>query len=118
MPRLHAFAAALLALSVTQAHAAGAVSDPLTGEWAAMGLSPVVVGTPDARHQVQVTLPDELHNYVPHQVTLVPHGKDSLQSLGHDPLVTLQLVSANSATLTVKGTKPGQTVNLPLSRND
>ncbi|MFW7269311.1 hypothetical protein ACMAUO_15265 [Gluconacetobacter sp. Hr-1-5] len=117
MPRLQALAAALLALSVSQAHAAGTAS-PFTGEWAAMGLSPVVVGAPDAHHQVQVTLPDELHNYAPHQVTLAPHGKDNLQSLGHDPLVTLQLVSANSATLTVKGTKPGQMVNLPLSRNN
>lgn len=118
MPRLHSLAAAaLLAFSVTQAHAAGTAS-PFTGEWAAMGLSPVVVGAPDAHHQVQATLPDELHNYAPHQVTLAPHGKDGLQSPGLDPQVTLQLVSANSATLTIKGTKPGQTVSLPLSRND
>ncbi|MBB2203755.1 hypothetical protein [Gluconacetobacter takamatsuzukensis] len=115
MPRLYAIAAALLALSATQARAA---ASPFTGEWAAMGLSPVVVAAPDAHHQVQVTLPDELHTYAPHEVTLAPHGKAELQSPGHDPLVTFQLVSANSATLTIKGTKPGQTVNLPLSRND
>lgn len=115
MPRLY-LAAALLALSATQAHAAAA--NPFTGRWAAMGLSPVVVAAPDAHHQMQVTLPDELHNYAPHQVTLAPHGKNELQSLGHDPLVTFQLVSANSATLTLKGTKPGQLANLPLSRDD
>ncbi|GBQ22927.1 hypothetical protein ACLRDC_06650 [Gluconacetobacter sacchari] len=114
MPRFYALAAALLALSATRAHAAS----PFTGQWAAMGLSPVVVGAPDAHGQVPVTLPDELRSYAPHQVTLAPHGKDALQSPGHDPLVTLHLVSANSADLTIKGTRPGQTVTLPLSRDD
>jgi hypothetical protein len=121
--RIPALAAVLAALSATGLSmgaptGARAAADPFTGRWAAMGLSPVVIGTPDGHRQVQMTLPDELHVITRHQITLTRQNHATLQSIGTDPLVMFHMVSANSADLTIKGNKPGQMLDLPLSRDD
>ncbi|CAP54706.1 putative exported protein [Gluconacetobacter diazotrophicus PA1 5] len=123
--RLATHAAVLMALSATGAclgtptdARAAAAADPFTGRWAAMGISPVVIAAPDSHHQIQITLPDELHAITRHQFTLTRHDHTTLQSINRDPLVTFRMVSENSADLTIKGNKPGQMLDLPLSRDD
>ncbi|WP_182952988.1 hypothetical protein [Gluconacetobacter tumulisoli] len=111
-------AMALLAVGAAALPAAAAPADPFTGRWAAMGLSPVIVDAPDARSEVHMTLPDELHVVARHDVMLTRKDATTLQSRDSDPLVIFHLVSANSADLTIKGRKAGQTLDLPLSRDD
>ncbi|WP_338086129.1 hypothetical protein, partial [Gluconacetobacter azotocaptans] len=109
---------AVLPLGGVFAPATAAPASPFTGRWAAMGLSPVIVDAPDARGQVHMTLPDELHVVARHDVLLTRKDHTTLQSLDSDPLVTFHLVSANSADLKIRGRKPGQVLDLPLSRDD
>ncbi|GBQ80494.1 hypothetical protein AA13595_0357 [Gluconacetobacter johannae DSM 13595] len=111
-------AVTVLALGGAFVPATAAPASPFTGHWAAMGLSPVIVDAPDGRGLVHMTLPDELHVVARHDIVLTRKDPATLQSRDSDPLVTFHLVSANSADLKIKGQKPGQVLDLPLSRDD
>ncbi|MFT9452887.1 hypothetical protein [Komagataeibacter saccharivorans] len=95
-----------------------------TGEWTALGLKPVTITAnkatgPAAR--LYLTLPDALNKITGltgRTIEMKVQDATSLRSVNDDPHAIFRLTSPNSADLRMQGTKPGQKLDLPLSRAD
>ncbi|BAK83783.1 hypothetical protein [Komagataeibacter medellinensis] len=112
--------------------AAHAESDPkppygpgtYTGAWTALGLKPVTITAnkalgPAARLYLQ--LPDSLGKITGltgRTIELKVQDGTSLRSVDDNPRTIFRLTSPNAADLQMQGEKPGQKLDLPLSRAD
>ena len=95
-----------------------------TGAWTALGLKPVTISAnkalgPAARLYLQ--LPDSLGKITGltgRTIELKVQDGTSLRSVDDNPRTIFRLTSPNAADLQMQGEKPGQKMNLPLSRAD
>lgn len=95
-----------------------------TGEWTALGLQPVTITAnkalgPAAR--LYLKLPDSLGKITGltgRTIELKVQDDTSLRSVNDDPRTVFRLTSPNAADLQMQGAKPGQKLDLPLSRAD
>ncbi|GAB6967063.1 hypothetical protein JCM25156A_11000 [Komagataeibacter kakiaceti JCM 25156] len=95
-----------------------------TGNWTALGLKPVTISAnravgPAAR--LYLRLPDALNKITGltgRTIELKVQDDTSLRSVDDNPRTVFRLVSPNSADLQMQGEKPGQKLDLPLSRAD
>ncbi|ATU71669.1 hypothetical protein CFR78_07875 [Komagataeibacter rhaeticus] len=127
-----ALAAISLGGLVAGSSAARAESDPkppygpgaYTGAWTALGLKPVTITAnkalgPAARLYLQ--LPDSLGKITGltgRTIELKVQDGTSLRSVNDSPRTVFRLTSPNAADLQMQGEKPGQKLDLPLSRAD
>ncbi|POF63283.1 hypothetical protein CFR73_04335 [Novacetimonas maltaceti] len=94
------------------------------GPWSSLGLEPVTItagkpagGVTPLTMKLPASL-EKLTGLVGRTFVLRQVNGTTLHSVNNDPEVTFTLTSENSAELKMKGAKPGQVMNLPLSRAD
>ena len=95
-----------------------------TGNWTALGLKPVTISAnkalgPAAR--LYLRLPDSLGKITGltgRTIEMKVQDDTSLRSVDDNPRAVFRLTSPNAADLQMQGEKPGQKMNLPLSRAD
>lgn len=95
-----------------------------TGNWTALGLKPVTISAnkalgPAAR--LYLRLPDSLGKITGltgRTIEMKVQDDTSLRSVDDHPRAVFRLTSPNAADLQMQGEKPGQKMNLPLSRAD
>ncbi|MBY4641472.1 hypothetical protein K6L44_16090 [Gluconacetobacter entanii] len=107
-----------------QAEQAAHPTTDFLGPWSSLGLEPVTItagkasgGTTPLNMKLPAPL-EKLTGLVGRTFVLRQVDGTTLHSVNDDPDITFTLTSQNSADLKMKGKKPGQVMNLPLSRAD
>lgn len=124
------------ALAVVPAMAAPATAQPpeapssyaisdFAGPWSSLGIEPLTITAQNketgaaARLGLKLSPPlEKVTGLAGRTIVLKQENGTTLTSLDDNPQTTFTLVSQNSAVLKMKGKKPGQVLNLPLSRAD
>ncbi|MBV1834544.1 hypothetical protein KUA02_11080 [Komagataeibacter pomaceti] len=101
-----------------------AISD-FAGPWSSLGIEPLTITAQNketgaaARLGLKLSPPlEKVTGLAGRTIVLKQENGTTLTSLDDNPQTTFTLVSQNSAVLKMKGKKPGQVLNLPLSRAD